>query len=367
MLAISPTKLAADGPPIEFKPLVRQMSVRDNWRNWVFLGVDWAIIALAVGAHLIWTTPIVYLGTLVLIGSRMRALANLLHEAAHLKLFASRRLNNAAGAVLCAWPLMAMYRRYVRQHRLHHRNLWRNEQDPDAAFYRLTGTEGSSADRIPYATFLVRHVALVVVPVLPTWRLYRDLRTDIPRLVTVGAFLSVTTLAWLTVPRIGAAVFLYWLVPWLSTFQIFTYWAEIGEHGGLMAQGWSWGSRNWYGNHLTRWLIGSHSDDLYHLLHHWFPAVPHYRLGSLHAACGRRWMAYLAHDRCAGFFLGQRGRVSVLRDIWSGGQGGPDPCYRSSATLAGCDDHDALASSRDTTGRSLSPAGAYGTAVAGIE
>lgn len=307
-------------PPADVKSLIRPMSKRDNWINCLYLAGDWLVICAAITCYLAVPGPLCYVLTVIVVGSRMRALGNLLHEAAHFKLFASRRLNDLAGTLLCSWPLFTGYRRYVADHVLHHRNLWRNDRDPDLALYAMTGTERSVRGFQSYPWFIVKHVILVAVPVLPLLRVGHDVLRSRARLAVVFGLAAAA--AGLTAAAPGAvvkAVVLCWIVPWFTSFQSIAYWAELAEHGGLRDFGWQWGSRNWAGGLVTRWLIGSHSDDLYHLLHHWFPTVPHHRLRRLDAACRTAWPQYRDHQRCTGFFRSTGAGVSVLRDIWSGG------------------------------------------------
>src|SRR6266540_478437 len=223
--------LEADRPPTDVRVAVRTASQHDNWRNALFLAVDWLLMALAATIHVWYGGVLLYVVIVILIGSRMRALANLLHEAAHHKLFASRRVNVLAGRVLCAWPIFISFDNYVRGHRLHHKNLWRNDDDPDVALYRLTGTETGSSDRLSYPAFLLRHVVAVVIPVMPMRRLYDRGRW---RYALVGAAVWGVVLAgsWWWWPPLAVGLALYWLVPWLTAYQTISYWAELGEHGG---------------------------------------------------------------------------------------------------------------------------------------
>lgn len=322
-MTTGPTVLPEERPvaPPEIRALIRPMSRRDNRLNWLFLAVDWSVVAGAVAVHLLVPGVVVYLLAVAVIGSRMRALANLLHEAAHRKLFRNRLLNDAVGTGLCAAPILIGYRRYLADHKLHHRNLWRNARDPDLALYELTNTVDATRGRGSFAAFVVKHVVFVVVPLLPWWRLWRDTRRAPTRFLVLIVFTLVGVGLVLTAPTLIAEIVVYcWMVPWFTSFQSITYWAELGEHGGLRSHGWSWGSRNWRGNIVTRWVIGSHSDDLYHLLHHWFPAVPHHRLRGLDGECRSRWFDYRNRSRCAGFFAGNGSGTSVLRDIWRGGE-----------------------------------------------
>lgn len=308
----------ASPPPIVLSA-VRQAVGRSNRQSAMYLAGDWALIAASISVHLLVGGVVVYLIAVVVIGVRMRALGNLLHEAAHAKLFTNAHANAVAGTVLCGWPLLVNFRRYAALHRMHHRYLWRDDRDPDLALYRLTGTETGSADVSSFAGFLVRHVLLVIALVMPWRRLMSGWRRQ-PRPVGWITSALVLALGLLAARTLTVDLLLYWLVPWFTSYQMCSYWAELGEHGGLRPAGHHWGSRNWRGSIITRWVIGSHSDDLYHLLHHWFPAVPHYRLRSLDRICRQHWPDYAAAARCCGFFLGGRDGVSVLRDIWVGGQ-----------------------------------------------
>jgi fatty acid desaturase len=312
-------RTASTGPPVTVKKAVRTFSVQAKNRNWRYLVVDWAVIAASIGVHIAVGGVLVYVVVCILIGSRLRALANLLHESAHYKLFPDRRANRIAGMMLCAWPTVTSYRRYVTLHRMHHSYLWNSEQDPDAALYRITRTQVGSVHRMPYRRFAAQHLLLAVIPVLPLWRLWCERRRDVQGLVVrLSAACGMAALV-LFEPGMATFPLLYWFIPWLTSYQILRYWAELGEHGGLRSFGHDWGSRNWRGNAVTRWLIGSHSDDLYHLLHHWFPSVPHYRLRELDSICRLFWPEYDSHVRCTGFFVGSARGVSVLRDMWLGG------------------------------------------------
>lgn len=305
--------------PADVKKAVRDCSATDNWRNWLFLTGDWGLIVAAAATHFYVGGIPVYLLSVLVIGSRMRALANLLHESAHYKLFADRRMNAIAGMLLCAWPLYTGYRTYVRQHRLHHLNLWKGEQDPDLPLYRMTRTENARRGAVSFRSFVLTHVVFVVIPVMPLRRMIAESGRGRRLLVPLASLLAALALHTWVSGTAGDVVIRYWLIPWATAYQVIAYWAELGEHGGLSGRGHDWGSRNWRGSAASRWLIGSHSDDLYHLLHHFFPSVPHYRLTELDHTCRDRWSAYRAQDRCSGFFVGGYDGVSVLHDIWDGG------------------------------------------------
>lgn len=302
-------------PPALLVERARHLARRDNHTNFFFIAADWLLVAAAAAVGLLSGNPIIYVLSVVAIGTRMRALANLMHEASHHKLFLNRRLNSVAGHLLCALPVAESLRVYTQEHRVHHRTLWISDDDPDRRLYRLTDTETPARTRMSFGRFAVQHVLLVLVPWQPARRLLSDRRMRVRALILAGA--SVVLL--LAAPAFGRVVVLGWVVPWFTTYQMIGYWAELAEHGGLWRKGWDWGSRNWSGHTVSRWLLAAHSTDLYHLAHHWFPAVPHWRLAQLDQACRELWPDYAQELRCGGFFLSRGDRVSVLRDIWSGG------------------------------------------------
>jgi fatty acid desaturase len=303
-------------PPPEVRQLVKSASTLDDWRNWVYLLTDYGVaVGVAIAAQLSHSW-VVYLLAVVMIGSRMRAVANLLHEASHRKLFRNRFMNDAAGILLLATPLACSFREYARLHTPHHVYLWDEHSDPDAKLYFSTRTAERSDQRCGYAQFLLVNVALVVFPARPLHLFLVSLRDQPSRALKLGVVSVVMVIADMRDWAVGSMLTKYWLVPFLTAYLAIAYWAELGEHGGLRSFGRRWGSRNWKGNPVSRWLIGSHSDDVYHLLHHLFPSVPHYNLRKLDLACSRAWPNYERQFTCGGFFFGSRDTKSVMHDIW---------------------------------------------------
>lgn len=110
---------------------------------------------------------------------------------------------------------------------------------------------------------------------------------------------------------------LFWFVPMFTTFQIIRYWAEMAEHSGLKNGHELYSSRNTFGNPIQRFLLHPHNDN-YHLVHHLFPAVPHYRLKNAHMILMEDKEYKEAHH-CTGFFKSfLPGFYSVIEDICGG-------------------------------------------------
>lgn len=93
-----------------------------------------------------------------------------------------------------------------------------------------------------------------------------------------------TVLAWLsdlTGKPWGLYYLVLWVVPLLTTFAFLMILREIVQHGDAGRERFTH-SRNFRGNPLVRFAVFPLGMD-YHLPHHLFPMVPHYRLKALHA------------------------------------------------------------------------------------
>ena len=115
--------------PAELQPLT-QLSA---WRSLAAIAQTLALIAAGAAIGLAAWPGAWVLAAVVLLGVAQHGLFILVHEAAHYRLFASRRANDAAGRVIgmAAGISMCTYRV---THRLHHNNLY-TEEDPDTAIH----------------------------------------------------------------------------------------------------------------------------------------------------------------------------------------------------------------------------------------
>src|SRR5690349_2737849 len=91
---------------------------------------DWAVIALTFWVVAQFEHPLVYALAVIPLGSRQQALGALFHDAAHNLVTRRRRLNDALGSLLAAWPLGLTLGGYRRYHFAHHRALG-SADDPE--------------------------------------------------------------------------------------------------------------------------------------------------------------------------------------------------------------------------------------------
>jgi fatty acid desaturase len=290
----------------------------DNHTNIFFLAGDWLLIAAAIAASEVaqrQLSPglrlVAYLIAVVAIGSRMRALMNLTHQACHRQLFRNDVANEWCGRVFSAWPLGISTRVYRRDHLSHHRSLGVPGEDPKVQRYRDLGLYMLPA-------WLPQFVYEQVLKPLFTLQYARWIcATAMARGDRVGRLaLWAILLGLVTMLGMGTELCTYWLIPLLTSFQVIRQWAEAAEHAGLFECDSEWmKTRSWTSSRLTQWLLAPHSDS-HHVLHHQFPRVPHFNYAAVHRLLMRECWEYRAAHHCDGFLLPRRvDAPSALQDM----------------------------------------------------
>ncbi|EQA7701826.1 fatty acid desaturase [Staphylococcus pseudintermedius] len=293
------------------------MIKKNNYINIIALLFDWIIILGSALASIYFNNIFVYILAIVLIGSRMRAFDNLMHEACHRSLFTNRFMNKWVACFFVAFPIFTSYTAYCNSHFKHHRNLWDEENDPDTQRYRLVGLDKPQKSTKAFVkNHIVKVLLLFHVPKYIMGTISANLYTkEVPK-----SELWVRNVFWVAIITLSIIfnfwwyIILYWIVPTLTTFQIIRYWAEMAEHSGLNNGSELTASRNTFGMPWTIFIFHPHHDN-YHLVHHLFPAIPHYNLRKAHEILMRDDSYRNAHH-CTGFFKTTLpGFYSVVKDI----------------------------------------------------
>lgn len=296
---------------LQLTPLER----KDNWHNLFFVGYDWLLIGASIAITVaLKMNPVVYVLAVIMIGSRQRALMNLLHEASHKKLFRNRIMNDWIGRFFTSYPMGASFTAYQSTHFIHHGFLWDMERDPKTQRYAMLGLVSPPSGAF---TFFLHHILWPVLlgPVFYNVKSALSLKDERKDESPVRyAFIALLIIG-VIVTHQFMGFFLFWLIPFCTTFQIIRYWNEMAQHAGLQEYNAWMATRNWHSFPFFEWLVGSHSDDLYHLTHHLFPLIPHYRLAKAHRLLMQVPQYANAHQ-CDGFFFPRRPDApSVLQDI----------------------------------------------------
>ncbi|KDN22152.1 hypothetical protein DV20_12285 [Amycolatopsis rifamycinica] len=295
--------------------------------------------------------PLVYLAGVLVIGAKQRALRSLMHEASHLKLTRRASLNTWLGRALIAWPLFSGLSSYTCAHCEHHRHLWDDRRDPKLLGYLRLGLVNPRDMKQFTRRHLLKPLLLAHVP----FQVAADLagRDEDRGETRLRVLFLVITPAALVATGFGFELLTLWVVPYLTVYQVLRYWSDIADHAGLRSENPWQATRSWEAPWLVRQLLAPHNSN-WHLAHHLYLAVPHYRVRRLHRALLAVPSYRLAHH-CAGFlFASHHCRPSVIQDVLRPermAEGRPrPPCPSKGSGPAGCSHTCPLSGSLDTAG-----------------
>jgi hypothetical protein len=188
--------------------------------------------------------------------------------------------------------------------------LWDRVADPKVHRLVRLGLVEPESRRM---AFIFKHVVGPMTLLHAPRNIVGTLRTSTERL---GRSVFVALVGTATV-LLGAEreLLLYWVLPYLTTFQVLRYWAEMAEHSGLASdRPWS-ATRNWTAALPIRWLLAPHSDH-WHLVHHLYSRVPHYRLAEAHRILMRVPEYADEGHHCDGLMFAHRPDApSVISDV----------------------------------------------------
>ena len=281
---------------------LRPLTELNDWRSLGAIALTAAVIGGALCVGLVtWPSAWLVLAVLV-IAVQQHAMFILAHDAAHYRLFRSRKLNDSVGRAIgmASGISMCTYRVI---HRLHHNNLY-TEEDPDTAIH------GGYPRGVAY---LWKKLAQDLCG-LNTWKTFayffgapainRDTNRALRPLDDTSAALrdSARRDRWLvvafqvTAPLVALAAggwtglaqyAVLWLLPLATMLQVILRLRAIAEHGAVtdLSSPLTAARCNRTTGTLANWLgrafLFPHHVN-YHLEHHLYPAVPHYHLPALH-------------------------------------------------------------------------------------
>lgn len=263
-------------------------------RGLASVAFTWGVVGACFAAYVWRPGPLTFALGWIVISGRHLAVAILMHEAAHRSISRHRKLNDFVGSWLLAGPIMSDLEVYRSIHLQHHKATW-TDADPDlhlarpfpitrASFWRkvrrdLSGRTGwdryRSIARLS-AGLSPRGNGLEGVP----W--HRALASFVVRqrrFLVSNALMAAASAA---AGRPEAFLLLWWL-PALTGYSLVLRLRSIAEHAAIGDPADPLrNTRTTLAPFWLRFFIAPCSVN-YHLEHHLYLFVPHYRLARVHA------------------------------------------------------------------------------------
>jgi fatty acid desaturase len=266
----------------EIKSLVKL----DNWHCILALLEDYFFIFISIFATY-YITWFLYPLAVLVIGSRQRALATLLHEAAHGTLARNKYLNFAIGSFFSGYLIFQTFSSYRNSHvRFHHGHLGDPTLDPD---YKFHIHEGLYDDIVSPKSFKIKFFILPLllfkVPIylrsLITQRLFEKEGKTAENILMVSFIGAIVICSILL--NFWKIIIIFWLIPYLTIFQLLGWFIEISEHYPLVKiyDIDIYMTRNRKSHWLEAFFTGMHNEG-YHLVHHLNPSIPFWNLHKAH-------------------------------------------------------------------------------------
>lgn len=254
----------------------------DDTQSWFVFTSYVAQAAITIGAgHVLLSLPSTVLTLfligfcIIFVGTRLRALNNIVHECSHMTFAKTRKANNIIGR-FAASLVLSCFEDYRQEHLTHHMHLGDYEKDKD-----LQSIEDLRLHDPLTPRTILRHI---VTPFLGRHLPYylganfsaRDgkgyLALKIGLVITV--LLGLILAPWTTL--------LFVIFPYVVLYSALNYWTDCLDHAGLVASSDDLdASRNVLASGLIRMLFFPRSD-CFHLVHHLFPQVPARHLEACH-------------------------------------------------------------------------------------
>ncbi len=267
-------------PQFLTKEDIKYYSRVDNLRFPLAVLTELFTIALVILASELYWHPIVYLLAVIVIGSRIHALAVLMHDSCHYRASNNRLFNDLLGEFI-SLPLPSAMEGFRKNHLAHHNELNTGE-DPD---WVRTRSEEFTFPKSKTQIFMV--LAQYGLGL----KAYKDLKqlrkekylNDVPRSIKLARAGIVGSIIIASIYfGFWQELLLYWVIPLLTAFSFFLYIRSVSEHyTNLTYENLLKGARTVVAPFWQRWLFAPYGIN-YHIEHHMYPSVPYYRLPELH-------------------------------------------------------------------------------------
>lgn len=307
----------------EITQALKKLSQLDNCQGCIAVAQDWIIILLAIliAKHFAYLYPI----SIIVIGSRQRALGTILHDSAHERIAKSKKLNRLLGTLFSGYWLFQSLLKYKETHvQKHHRYLGDLNKDPDFQYYIENGLY---KPHLKVSEFLLQHIiAPVFLFKVPSYFLYLiKNRISCARSYPLEFCLMISF--WISIALCAYyynhlnLIISYWIIPFFTTHMIIGYLIEISEHYPFLGNSREaiYLSRNRH-SHWFEGLFFSIHHENFHLVHHLMPSIPCWNMVKAHHIMMQDKKYREVNQKFGGIFISKNDQkplmLELICDFW---------------------------------------------------
>ena len=261
---------------------LKQLSVARPSKTVMAIAFDWAVIVAMTGMSIWSQSWIVYLVAVFVIAGRQHALAVLIHDFAHYRFLANKRLSEWIGDIFLAWPILITVNSYRTTHMEHHFHT-NTEQDPDYVPRLSMKTYRFPMNIWFLFTALTGYLA-TITSIYDVLSLHTKKMANTQDRMYVWARLSFYAVIGIVVGYTGIwrEFLLYWIIPFVTVFFALNYARGVAEHFSAMDYSTLEGGTRTIIPYLWERAFFCPHNVNYHSEHHLYPGVPFYNLPILH-------------------------------------------------------------------------------------
>lgn len=298
----------------EIKKNIRKLLVLDNWHCWLAVITDYSIIVAAVwlAVDVSWYF---YPLSILLIGSRQRALATITHESAHGSIAKNKRLNHLMGTVFSGYWIFQTMGSYYKSHvQQHHAHFGDEKKDPDYEYALKQGLYTKQEPSLARKKYLLFPLLLSKLPsyfIYVFFHRFLDEKNSKETILMMSFWLIILAIS--VYMGFTGYLILLWIIPYFTVFHIIGWFIELSEHHPLMENNTTLHmSRNRHSHPIEAFFTGMHNEHL-HLIHHLFPTIPFWNLPKAHQILLQDANYRKQDDEAGGIFWSNNKNPSVFQ------------------------------------------------------
>lgn len=226
-------------------------------------------------------------------GTRMRALGNIIHECCHSHYVPNRKINTRIGYFLCTLEL-SCFETYRKEHFSHHRYLGNILHDED---FKVRHRIGLCNEKSFHFSGLIK---IVLSPKNWFYMLKTSLKINFRnRFSNIVKLLYIFTFIILYYIFGFKLLFLFIILPFVTSYQIMKLFSDFLDHGGLyFNERDEKKTRNHYFSFKPLNWVFFPRNDCFHLIHHLYPNIPTIMLFEKHKQLLKETTEYSKRRHC---------------------------------------------------------------------